>query len=183
MSHPIQRIVKLSAMLPLLLGVTLLHPTKATALDVSQIPIVGSALQRGLSLEPSLRLFDQGISRNNLQVCVLSCSPMPNVALPAPVVPQVNRALPGSGVGMPGGVLPQVMQLPNQVLQQGIQLPNQILQPNSVTPRSQGVLMPQTLPQGLPQGLPQSNQIQSRQTTLQQVGQVLQPQIMRAIGR
>lgn len=186
MSCSIQCVVKLSAMLPLLLGVTIFNPAKAAALDVSQIPLLGPALQRGLSLEPSLKLLDQDMNRNNIQVCVLSCSPMPNAAIPMPVAPQVNRSLPESGMGMTGNVLPQqVMQLPNQVLQQGMQLPNQILQPNLVMQRSQplpGMPMPQTLPQSSLQGLPQSNQIQSR-TTLQQVGQALQPQIMQAIGR
>jgi hypothetical protein len=181
-------------MLPLLLGVTLFNPAKASALDISQIPILGSALQRGLSLEPSLRLFDQGINRNNLQVCVLSCSPMPNGAVSMPVAPQLNRSLPNAGVGTGGLVPQQVMQLP-QVLQQGMQLPNQILQPNSLMQQSQMPLqMPQAapmqslpqgvVPQGVPQSLPQSSQIQQRRTsTLQHVGQVLQPQIMQAIGR
>jgi hypothetical protein len=181
-------------MLPLLLGVTLFNPAKASALDISQIPLLGSALQRGLTLEPSLRLFDQGINRNNLQVCVLSCSPMPNSAVPTPVAPQLNRSLPNAGIGR--GLVPQqVLQLPNQVLQQGVQLPNQILQPNSLMQQSQMPLqMPQAapmqsipqgvVPQGVPQSLPQSSQIQQRRTsTLQQVGQVLQPQIMQAIGR
>ena len=91
---------------------------------------------------------------------------------------------------MTGGALPQVLQVPNQVLQQGMQLPNQILQPGSLMQQSQlpqaaPVLqpLPQGLPQGVPQGLPQSSQIQQRQTTLQQVGRVLQPQLMQAIGR
>lgn len=175
MSCSIQYVVKLSAMLPLLLGVTIFNPAKASALDISQIPLLGPALQ------PSLRLIEQDMNRNNLQVCVLSCSPMPNAAIPMPIAPQLNHSLPGSGVGMIGNVLPQqVMQLPNQVLQQGMQLPNQVLQPNSVMQRSQALqVIP--MPQTLPQGLPQSNQIQSR-TTLQQVGQALQPQIMQAIG-
>lgn len=123
MSCSIQYIVKLSAMLPFLLGVTIFNPAKASALDVSQIPLLGLVLQRGLSLEPSLKLLDQDMNRNNIQVCVLSCSPMPNAAIPTPVAPQLNRSLPGSGVGMTGGVLPeQVMQLPNQLLQQGMRL-------------------------------------------------------------
>lgn len=106
MSCSIQYIVKLSAMLPLLLGVTIFNPAKVSALDVSQIPLLGLVLQRGLSLEPSLKLLDQDMNRNNIQVCVLSCSPMP-AAIPAPVAPQLNRSLPRSGVGMTGGVLPQ----------------------------------------------------------------------------
>lgn len=171
MSCSIQYVVKLSAMLPLLLGVTIFNPAKASALDVSQIPLLGPALQRGLSLEPSLRLVEQDMNRNNLQVCVLSCAPMPNAAIPTPAAPQLNHSLPGSGVGMLGNVLPQ----------QVMQLPNQVLQPNSVIQRSQPLpAMP--MPQTLPQGLPQSNQIQSR-TTLQQAGQALQPQIMQAIGQ
>ncbi|HTL89487.1 MAG TPA: hypothetical protein VL134_08795 [Leptolyngbya sp.] len=188
MSRSIQPIVKLGAMLPLLLGVTIFHPAKASALDVSQIPLFGSALQRGLSLEPSLKLFDQGINRNNLQVCVLSCAPMPNVAAPTPIPPQMNRSLTGAGGGT-GELLPQpvmqlpgqVMQLPGQVLQQGMQLPGQMSQPNVLMQQSQpspGMPIPQPLPP-----VPQSNQIQPKQTTLQQVGQVLLPQLVQAIGR
>jgi len=164
MSCSIQYVVKLSAILPLLLGVTIFNPTKASALDITQIPLLGPALQRGLSVEPSLRLFDRGLSSNNLQVCVLSCSPMPNVAIPTPVAPQLNRSVPGTG-------------LPQQVMQ----IPNQILQPNSLMQQAQplqGMPMPQTLPQ-----MPQSPQFQSQPTTLQQVGQALQPQVMQAIRR
>lgn len=140
MSCSIQYVVKLSAMLPLLLGVTIFNSAKASALDVSQIPLLGPALQRGLSLEPSLRLVEQDMNRNNLQVCVLSCAPMPNAAIPTSAAPQLNHSLPGSGVGMIG-VLPQ----------QVMQLPNQVLQPNSVIQRSQPLpAMP----------MPQSNQIQ-----------------------
>lgn len=173
MSCSIQNIVKLGAMLPLFLGTTIFNPAKASALDVTQIPLLGSGLQRGLSIEPSLKLFDRGMSSNNLQVCVLSCSPMPNGAIPTSVSPPLNR-VPSSTLGTTGGGLPpQVMQIPNQ-----------ILQPNSVIQQAQPLLgiPPQPLPQALPQSLPPSPQIPLQPTTLQQVGQVLLPQVMQGVG-
>ncbi|NDJ16994.1 hypothetical protein [Myxacorys almedinensis] len=178
MSHSIQRIVKLSGMLPILLGMMAFSPTKASALDVSQIPLLGSVLQRGLSIEPSVRLLDQGLSRNNVQLCVLSCSPLPN-GIPPISSPPAGRVL-APGTGAVGGSLPQqMMQLPAHVLQQGMQIPNQILPSQS---------MPQPLPQGVPglpqPGLSQPGQVRAGQApVLQQLGQTLQPQIRQAIGR
>ena len=160
----IQNIVKLGAMLPLLLGATIFNPAKASALDVTKIPLLGSGLQRGLSIEPSLKLFDRGVSGNNIQVCALFCLPLPNATIPTPVAPQLNRSVPGSG-------------LPQQVMQ----TLNQTLQPNSAIQQAQPLPGTPQPPQTSPQSLPQSPQISSQPTTLQQVGQVLLPQVIQAI--
>lgn len=141
-----KKLFKLSSALLVLLGVNGFNVTKALALDLSQIPIIGPSLQKGIpiqpTIEPNLRVLDQGLNRNYIQVCLLTCqppeltpnllglpigsgSPPPNLPAPGSLPPAPSPApMMGTvsgmpGMNVPGGVPQQLMpQLPLQLPQQ-----------------------------------------------------------------
>lgn len=87
------KLVKVSTVLGILLSLTTLGTTKASALDLPGLPVslpLDQLVQRGLELEP--KLMDDSLNRNNLQLCLPICS----LGIPTntPAVPQQQRMQP-----------------------------------------------------------------------------------------
>ena len=99
MSNSTKKLVKFSSVLGVLLSLTTLGTTQASALELP-LPFGLDNLQSGLKIEPSLKLLDSSGNRNHLQLCILPCSPLgvPSNNLSSPPnprpQPQLQNVLP-----------------------------------------------------------------------------------------
>lgn len=116
MSKCAKNIVRISSVLGVLLSLTTLGMTKASALELPGLPIslpLGKLLERGLELEP--KLMDNSVNRNNVQLCLPLCSlGVPTNTLSSPQGPRPQPQLQnvpsdsrfGSGQNIPSRRLP-----------------------------------------------------------------------------
>lgn len=121
MSKSTKKIVKFSSVLGILLSLTALGTTQASALELP-LPFGLDMLQPGVKLEPSLKILDDSGNRNNLQLCLLSCSPLgvpsnnfsssPNRRL-QPQLQNILPVQPSSGPSIPQRTSPSQPQLGN----------------------------------------------------------------------
>jgi hypothetical protein len=96
MSKSTKNIVKFSSLLGVVLGLSVLGMTKASALEIP-IPFgLEQLTQRGVKLgvEPTLRLFDKSVNSNQLQLCILPCKvDAPTDAISSPQTPALQPQL------------------------------------------------------------------------------------------
>ncbi|MEM9090426.1 MAG: hypothetical protein AAGC93_16970 [Cyanobacteria bacterium P01_F01_bin.53] len=128
-SQPISRPTKL--LFGTLLGLMAFGGTaqKASANPLQALPIVGDLIEATRPAPPlpsELDFFHDNVQGNNVNVCALTCGPLPGAAAARP--PQARPQ--GIPQGIPQGARPP----------QGI---------------PQGARPPQARPQGIPQGIPQ----------------------------
>lgn len=115
MSKSTKKIVSISSVLLVLLSLNTLSTTKASALPLP-LPSLPFGLdklpEKGIKLgvEPSLKVIEESVNRNNVQMCVLPCGlGVPtNLSAPQPQAPQPQpRNIPpqsplSRGQGIPG---------------------------------------------------------------------------------
>ena len=121
MSKSAKKIVSISTALLVLLSLNTLSTIKASALEVPlpSLPLGLDKLpEKGIKLgvEPSLKLIDESLNRNSMQMCVLPCElGVPtNLATPQTQAPQPRNVPPQSPLnpvqGIPGKQVPRSSQ-------------------------------------------------------------------------